>query len=410
MILRESREAVLTFIDYKAAFDTESQLFLDEALSSAGVSVKVRRIIQAIFKAAVGCVKIDNEISEPFDISRGVLQGDIFSPVAFIAGLWRIFATYDQTDAGITLGTPPHTVKVSGLEYADDAGLLDDNASAASIRISEISRGSREDAAMDISVPKTKSMHIHKTTAVSESTEEQVVALKLKHKCPVCTKTFPTLHGMRVHLGRGVLCLPRPDGTARLQKGTLADKAVQLAKRKVAENDREHVLMEGLEIENVHSFVYLGGKLQCDGDDTADVKHRMAIAQSVFSSLSHLWKDHRLPTSMKLRFYSTAVCSTFTHACEAWSMTEPIRRSINGFNSRCIHVITGDTYANTARNPPFDLVLTIRRRRLRFLGHVLRMKKNRLVRRTFEAMSMVANTELLLAACWKMFRANPCMP
>ena len=65
-------------------------------------------------------------------------------------------------------------------------------------------------------------------------------------------------------------------------------------------------------------------------------------------------------------------------------MTEPIRRSINGFNSRCIHVITGDTYANTARNPPFDLVLVIRRR-LRFLGHVLRMKKNRLVRRTFEA-------------------------
>ena len=37
MILREGREAVVSFIDYKAAFDTESQRFLDEALSDANV-------------------------------------------------------------------------------------------------------------------------------------------------------------------------------------------------------------------------------------------------------------------------------------------------------------------------------------------------------------------------------------
>ena len=45
MLLREKREAVMTFIDYTAAFDTESQLFLDEALSCAGVSVKILHII-----------------------------------------------------------------------------------------------------------------------------------------------------------------------------------------------------------------------------------------------------------------------------------------------------------------------------------------------------------------------------
>ena len=34
MVLREAREVVITFIDYSAAFDTESHLFLDEALRS----------------------------------------------------------------------------------------------------------------------------------------------------------------------------------------------------------------------------------------------------------------------------------------------------------------------------------------------------------------------------------------
>ena len=37
MILREKREVVITFIDYTASFDTESQPFLDEAISQAGV-------------------------------------------------------------------------------------------------------------------------------------------------------------------------------------------------------------------------------------------------------------------------------------------------------------------------------------------------------------------------------------
>ena len=363
------------------AFDTESQLFLDEALGTAGVSVKLRRIIKAIFNAASGRVRVENELSEPFDISRGVLQGDIFSPVAFIAGLWRIFSTHDQPNAGITLGSPPYEVKVSDLAYADDAGLADTNVTEASERISAISRGSREDAAMTVSVKKTKSMHIHETTAVTDTTEEEVTSLNLKHKCSECGQTFPTLHGLKVHIGRWC------DGgqTIRSRKGSLADKAVQLSKRKLAENERDHVYMEGEEIENVHSFVYLGSKVQCDGDDLADVKYRMTIAQAAFSSLSRIWQDHRLPLSMKLGLYQSAVCSTFTHACEAWTLTDSIRRTINGFNSRCLHVLTGASYRDTATNPPFDLVLAIRRRRMRYLGHILRMKRDRLLRRALEA-------------------------
>ena len=54
MVLREGRHAVISFIDYTAAFDTESQLFLDSTLADAGVSVKVRRIVQAIFAASQG--------------------------------------------------------------------------------------------------------------------------------------------------------------------------------------------------------------------------------------------------------------------------------------------------------------------------------------------------------------------
>ena len=49
MVFREGRHVVITFIDYSAAFNMEGQFLLDSALADAGVSVKVRRIIQAIF-------------------------------------------------------------------------------------------------------------------------------------------------------------------------------------------------------------------------------------------------------------------------------------------------------------------------------------------------------------------------
>ena len=389
MLLRESKPAVVTFIDYTAAFDTESQLFLDEALKAADVSIKLRRIIQSVFHAASGCVRItkpngEHVLSDSFNISRGVLQGDIFSPVAFIAGLMRTFALHDTPGSGVEVGIPPHTVTISSLEYADDAALLDDNVQAASRRISSIAAGSRTDAAMEISIPKTKAMHIHPQVRVSKTETEEIAALKLKHICPACTRDFPTKRGLSIHQARW--CLESPsEANTRSRAGSLADKAVQKKKRVANEDKLDHVEIEGQKLDNVYSFEYLGSRMQCDGDDKADVQHRMDIAQPRFSSLRHVWKDHRLRRVMKIRLYKSSVCSTLTHACEAWNLTAAVKQMLNGFNSRCLHTITRRSHRDTATNPAYDLVLAIRKRRLRYAGHVLRMNPNRLVRRTLAA-------------------------
>ena len=389
MLLRESKPAVVTFIDYTAAFDSESQLFLDEALKAADVPIKLRRIIQSIFHAATGCVRVtkpngEHMMSDSFDISRGVLQGDIFSPVAFIAGLMCTFALHDIPGSGVEVGVPPHQVTISSLEYADDAGLIDENVEAASRRISSISAGSRKDAAMEISIPKTKGMHIHQQVQVSKTETEEIAALNLKFACPDCTRDFPTARGLSIHQARWCLMDPAEANT-RSRAGSLADKAVQKKKRIAHESKLEHVDIEGHQLENVYYFEYLGSRMQCDGDDRADVKYRMDIAQARFSSLHHIWKDHRLRRPMKLRLYESSVCSTLTHACEAWELTEDVRRMLNGFNSRCLHTITKRPHRETATNPEYDLVLAVRKRRLRYAGHVLRMEPHRLVRRTLAA-------------------------
>ena len=114
----------------------------------------------------------------------------------------------------------------------------------------------------------------------------------------------------------------------------------------------------------------------------------MAIAQTPFGSLSNIWADHRLSRELKLRTYQLAVCSTLTHSSKAWTLTAAVMRSITGFNSRCLHVITGQDYRHTATAPVFDLVRAIRQRRLQYLGHILRMPESRVVRRTLMALTV----------------------
>ena len=124
------------------------------------------------------------------------------------------------------------------------------------------------------------------------------------------------------------------------------------------------IQIENNVLDNVYSFEYLGSRLQCNGDDEADVCYRMDIAQAVFASLSH----HRLSGNMKLRLYNLCVCSTLTQSCEAWNLTKAVSRILNGFNSRCLHVITGEEYRDTAISPAYNLLLAVQQRRLRYLG------------------------------------------
>ena len=78
-----------------------------------------------------------------------------------------------------------------------------------------------------------------------------------------------------------------------------------------------------------------------------------------------------------MRTYRLSVCSTLTHSSEAWTLTAAVSRSINGFNSRCLHVITGRDYRDTATAPQYDLLRAIHQRRLYYLEHVLRMPESR---------------------------------
>ena len=122
-------------------------------------------------------------------------------------------------------------------------------------------------------MPKSKAMHIH--PRVYAETEE-IAALKLKFACPACTRDFSTQRGLSIH--QAMWCLQdSTKANTQSRIGSLADKAVQKQKRNANESMLEHVVIEGQQLENVYSFEYLGSRMECDGDDRADVKYMMDI-------------------------------------------------------------------------------------------------------------------------------------
>ena len=149
----------VTFLDLKQAFDSVSHACLEEALRDAGASDKSIAMFRAVYSMAKGAVRVTGAdgsrlISREFDIGRGVLQGDLISPLYFIIALAYVFKESDPGGSAKILG-----LLIDALFYADDAALLSSTAEEAAKRMDAISKALREMADMEIHLGKTKVVH-----------------------------------------------------------------------------------------------------------------------------------------------------------------------------------------------------------------------------------------------------------
>lgn len=85
MHLRFSESTVYAiFIDFQRAFDSVPHGLLWSKLFELGLSSKILRVLMDIYNNASAYVRLGAEDSGRFDITEGVLQGEILSPILFI--------------------------------------------------------------------------------------------------------------------------------------------------------------------------------------------------------------------------------------------------------------------------------------------------------------------------------------
>ena len=306
-IINGNSKCVVTYIDFSAAFDTVSHKFMDATLAKAGASRKSRAIFRAIYSAAAGVARVNGTdgkyvYSGSFDIGRGVIQGDIISPVLFILALDALVQQYDEVHGkGFKCG---RILRLDVLGYADDVALISANVDDMTRRLTAIANASRDNADMNVSIPKTFTQHVHRRGKLKVTKAEAKAAeMKYKFKCDFCTRRFKTEKNMQIHRNS---CIHNYNTTQEVYE---VEKVVQafghvdnrwlLVKWKdhvAPEWERQHLLERDGCQEAIREFWADSGLNPCKPFyPDPDGKHRCAVCNKVYKRAQDL-KTHKTKT------------------------------------------------------------------------------------------------------------------
>ena len=106
------------FVDFKRAFPSINHSILWQKLDKKGLSTKVIKIIMSLYSKANMSVKIGDSTSMSVDITEGVLQGEVLSPILFALFLADISDFLEKKGiVGVTISC---NYDITLLAYADD--------------------------------------------------------------------------------------------------------------------------------------------------------------------------------------------------------------------------------------------------------------------------------------------------
>ena len=304
--------AVMTFVDFRKAFDSVHRGILMKILRAYGIPNKIVDLIEKTYTDTFAKVMTPDGLTEAFAILAGVLQGDTLAPYIFIIVVDYVMRTAlkDLDAPGFTLTlrqSRRHPAKkLSDVEFADDVALI------------------------------------------TETIKEAQKFLTSLEKAAECV-------GLHMNEGKTkYLCtnVPRPIPAPLISSA-------------------------GCVIEEVDDFVYLGSWI---ASSEHDFLVRKAKAWAACHKMKSIWRSD-LRKDLKINLFQATVESILLYGSETWTMTESLKKKIDGCYTRMLWMVldsnwkvrrrTGQTNAQTYDQ--LQRVTTkIQQRRMRLAGHLLR--------------------------------------
>ena len=152
-------------------------------------------------------------------------------------------------------------------------------------------------------------------------------------------------------------------------------------------NNHTPLVVNDHQLEDVDDFIYLGGLVSKDNGTQKDIKLRLSKACSVFARLQPVWKSSQFSLKTKLKLYNSNVKSVLLYGSECWRIVKSDLNRVQAFHNGCLRricrifwprkITNADLYTKTNTN---CIGIEIKRRRLKWLGHVLRMEQSSVTR------------------------------
>ena len=147
-----------------------------------------------------------------------------------------------------------------------------------------------------------------------------------------------------------------------------------------------NIQIENHTLEQVKSFIYLGGQIDEDGTSQNDVKRRIGLALGAMHTLHPIWRARNISNQTKIALYKSLVLSIVLYAAETWTLKKRDQSRLLSFEMSCLRRILGISRRDKIRNDCIrkqlgletSIMDRIQKRQLAYYGHIIRMDNSRL--------------------------------
>ena len=147
------------------------------------------------------------------------------------------------------------------------------------------------------------------------------------------------------------------------------------------------------EVEVVDDFIYLGSRISNSCSSEPEILRRIGLARRTFGRLSRVWRSNKVRPFTKVRILNTCVLPVLMYGCETWSLSAYTTSRLDAFHRSCLRHIYAIRWFHRVSNEELyaraeistRLTTIIRRRRIRYLGHVARLDSDTPARQVLAA-------------------------
>ena len=89
--------------------------------------------------------------------------------------------------------------------------------------------------------------------------------------------------------------------------------------------------IDGETVETVANFIFLGFKINADGDCSHEIKRRLFFERKVMTNLESILKSRDITLPTKIHLVKAMVFPVVMYGCESWTVKKAERRRIDAF-------------------------------------------------------------------------------
>ena len=345
------------FVDLEKAFDRVPRAVLWWALRKLGVEEWAVRTVQGMYSNARSQVRVNGQLSEKFEVTVGVHQGSVLSPLLFIIVL-------EALSRNLNTQIPWE------LLYADDLVIVTETLQECVEKLESWKTGLLG-RGLNVNMAKTKFM------------VSGVGLDKLKDSgkfpCGVCCEGVGanSIHCSRCKHWVHARCSGLT-GKIRKDPGYVCPRCRGLA-RPIDGRPVTEVVVGDQTLDVVDEFCYLGDTLSSGGGCTSAIINRCKVAWGKFRKLLPILTSRNLPLLVRGRVYNSCVRPTMLYGGETWAPNDSDLQRLQRNDRAMLRWICGvkakdgiSSEVLLAKLHLVDATVELRTRRLRWFGHVKR--------------------------------------